>query len=113
MRGESTDVLDVLFSSRTRLKILKLLARLQEVNITRLTSMLGLNHKVVREHIEELKRWNIVEERAFGRIKIVRLNERNPYVVKLLKFMSEMSVEQSFEKFSHPPSSPQPQRPQA
>ncbi len=80
MSESKIDILDALLTSKTRLRILKILFEVREINITRLTKMTELNHKVVRHHIDVLKELGIVEEKQIGRIRLVRLNEANPKV---------------------------------
>ncbi len=72
-----------LLSSKTRLKILKVLFELKEVNITKLTRLTELNHKVVQYHLNILKQYGLVEEKQIGRIRIVRLRDKDPRVEKL------------------------------
>jgi len=84
------NVLTTLFSSKTRIKIIEALLKLHEVNITKLTKLLGLNHRVVKYHIEVLRDLGLIEERRFGRIRIIKLNDRNPIVQVLQNFVKEI-----------------------
>ncbi len=87
-----TTLLETLLSSKTRIKILRVLIRLREVNITKLTRITELNHKVVRYHINILKEYGIVEEKHIGRICIIRLNESNPKVKILQELFRELDI---------------------
>ncbi len=90
-KGRST-LLEALLSSKTRIKILRALIKLKEVNITKLTRITELNHKVVRYHINILKEYGIVEEKHIGRICIIRLNENNPKVKVLKELFKELDT---------------------
>ena len=76
--------------SKTKMRILLTLADVREINITRLTSMLGLNHKVVKESVEELERMGIVRVLRVGRAKIVMLNTRDPRVRRIIELVGEL-----------------------
>lgn len=61
-----------ILSSRGRIKILKELADSTELNISELCRRVGLNHSSTKLHLEVLMNSGLVEEKAFGRIKIYR-----------------------------------------
>lgn len=61
-----------LFSSRGRIKVLKELALSTELNISELCRRIGLNHTTTKSHLIVLIESGLVEEKAFGRIKIYR-----------------------------------------
>ena len=61
-----------ILSSRGRIKILKELADSSELNISELCRRVGLNHSSTKLHLETLMASGLVEEKAFGRIKIYR-----------------------------------------
>ncbi len=82
--------IEELLSSKTRLKILKVLLELKEVNITKLTRLTELNHKVVQYHLEILKRYGLIEEKQIGRIRIVKLREKDPKVEKICMLFREL-----------------------
>jgi len=90
MSETKMNILDVLLTSKTRLRILKILFEVKEINITRLTKMTELNHKVVRHHIDILKELGIIEEKQIGRIRLVRLNESNPKVQVLKEVFEKL-----------------------
>ncbi|AFH43354.1 winged helix-turn-helix transcriptional regulator [Fervidicoccus fontis] len=75
-----------------KVKILKVIYKLGEVNITRISRETGLNHKSVSIHLEELKKMGIVYERRFGRVRMLSLNYLNPKVLvlsDLLNFLND------------------------
>lgn len=69
--------LENVFGSRGRLKILINLAKNVELSISELVKRTGLNHSAVLKHIELLKKIKFVQEKNFGRIKILRFNIEN------------------------------------
>ncbi|MHA1748592.1 MAG: hypothetical protein ACTSYF_08140 [Promethearchaeota archaeon] len=62
-----------LFATKLRVKIIDLLAKHREINITYLVKESRSNHGEVAKHIFFLKKINLVEEKYFGRIRIIRL----------------------------------------
>ncbi|MEE9409766.1 MAG: winged helix-turn-helix domain-containing protein [Candidatus Heimdallarchaeota archaeon] len=67
---------DVL-SSRGRVKILKLLAELGELNISAISRTISLNHSAVKEHLRFLTEVGFIKEKRFGRILIYQFEENN------------------------------------
>ena len=67
---------DVL-SSRGRVRILKLLAELDELNISAISRNINLNHSAVKEHLKFLCRAGLVREKKFGRILIYQYDNEN------------------------------------
>ncbi len=76
-----------LLGSRARIKILKLLARYNELNISSIIKRTRLNHKIVLKHLNYLKLVNLVQEKIFGRIKIYRYKSENIKARYLKKFI--------------------------
>ena len=66
------------FSSKGRVKILKLLAKKSELNISEITRRASLNHATTLSHLEWLKNAGLIEEKRFGRIRIYRFRLENP-----------------------------------
>lgn len=67
-----------MFSSRGRVKVLKLLVERSELNISEITRNAALNHSTTLSHLEWLRRAGLVEEKRFGRIRIYRFRLENP-----------------------------------
>ncbi|MEM0341039.1 MAG: ArsR family transcriptional regulator [Acidilobaceae archaeon] len=72
--------LEDVISSKGKLKILKLLIKKGQANITKIVRETGLRYELVIRHIEELKNVGLIEERRYGRLRIYELNFRNPKV---------------------------------
>ena len=71
------DVEDV-FSSRLRIKILKILAQMGELNVSEIARRLGVNYNTTSKHLKVLEDEDILQHKAFGRIRLYRLNEHSP-----------------------------------
>ncbi len=63
------------FSSKPRMKILKLLSRLGTLNVSDIAKRIGLNYSATNEHLRLLEAEGIVVERTYGRIRMYRFNE--------------------------------------
>lgn len=66
------------FSSKVRMKILKILSEVSELNISRIARRLGVNYGTTNKHLKVLENERIVQHKRFGRIRIYRLNEYSP-----------------------------------
>jgi DNA-binding transcriptional ArsR family regulator len=64
-----------IFGGLGKVRILALLAQMQELNITAISRQTGLNHSRVRLHLNDLCELNIVKEKRFGRISIFMIND--------------------------------------
>jgi len=66
------------FSSKVRMKILKILSEVGELNISGIARRLGVNYGTTNKHLKVLENEGIVQHKRFGRIRIYRLNEHSP-----------------------------------
>ncbi len=80
--------IEEVFSSKPRLKILKLLVRLGTLNVSDIARRIGLNYTATNKHIEILEAEGILFERTYGRIRMVRFNEM-PAKAKAVKVLIE------------------------
>jgi DNA-binding transcriptional ArsR family regulator len=69
--------LELVFSSRGRAKILDLLAKQNEMNISEIIRRTALNHNSVTQHLQSLEALDLIQEKKFGRIKIYRFKSEN------------------------------------
>ena len=76
-----------LLGSRARVKILNILAKSSELNISRIIKKTRLNHSNVLKHLKILIDIDIIQEKRFGRIKIYRYKEENIKANCLKKFI--------------------------
>ncbi|MGC8542501.1 MAG: ArsR family transcriptional regulator [Vulcanisaeta sp.] len=86
----STSFIENVFSSRIRIRIIRALIKYREINITKLSRELNVNHKVIEYHIEALKRLGVAEEKRFGRIRIIKLSENDPRVLAIERLFLEL-----------------------
>ena len=63
------------FSSKPRMKILKLLARLGTLNVSEIAKRIGLNYSATNEHLRLLEEEGVLVHRVYGRIRMFRFNE--------------------------------------
>nr|MDO8119226.1 ArsR family transcriptional regulator [Candidatus Sigynarchaeota archaeon] len=64
--------LEELFSSKLRVKIIRLLAKFKELNISSIVKETNSNHSDIVKNLNYLKNIGLIEERFFGRIHIIR-----------------------------------------
>ena len=69
--GEKPKLIEIL-QSRGRLKILLILMRTGQLNITKIAQQAHLSHKTTEAYLEILKKGGIVEEKRYGRIRLYR-----------------------------------------
>ncbi|MFX0071852.1 MAG: winged helix-turn-helix domain-containing protein [Candidatus Hermodarchaeota archaeon] len=89
MLKENTNefLIENLLGSRARIKILKILAYNNELNISLIISKTRLNHSTVLRHLNFLKSLNLIQEKRFGRIKIYRYKIENLRAKSLKNFI--------------------------
>jgi DNA-binding transcriptional ArsR family regulator len=66
------------FSSKGRMKILRILVEIRELNISEIARRAGLNYATTNQHLQVLESHRLVRHKKFGRIRIFRYNEENP-----------------------------------
>jgi len=66
------------FSSRGRVKILRILVEIGELNISEIARRAQLNYATTNQHLRVLEDSGIVRHKNFGRIRIFRFNEESP-----------------------------------
>jgi len=71
------NVEDVL-SSKLRMKILKVLHNVGELNVSEIARRLNINYMSASKHMKILEDENILQHKRFGRIHLYRLNEQSP-----------------------------------
>ncbi|MFW9984983.1 MAG: ArsR/SmtB family transcription factor [Candidatus Odinarchaeota archaeon] len=78
---------ELLFSSRGRIKIIRLLAECGELNISEIARRTQLNHSTTRRHLRFLEQAKLVQEKKFGRIRIYRYKIENLRALALRRFI--------------------------
>ena len=79
---------DVL-SSKGRVRILRILADIGELNISEIARRAGLNYATTNQHLKVLEDHRLVKHKKFGRIRIFRYNEENPRA-RMIKQLMEL-----------------------
>lgn len=80
------------FSSKGRVKILKILTEIGELNISEIARRAGLNYTTTNQHLQALEDHKLVYHKSFGRIRIFRFDEKNPQarmIKKLIEFWEQ------------------------
>ncbi len=67
--------LEEVFSSKPRMKILKLIDRLGELNVSDVARRIGVNFSSTSKHLKILQDEGILQERTYGRIRMYRFNQ--------------------------------------
>ncbi|MBX5329085.1 MAG: winged helix-turn-helix domain-containing protein [Candidatus Bathyarchaeota archaeon] len=69
---------DEVFSSKLRMKILKILTQVGELNVSEIARRLGVNYNTTSKHLKVLEDEGILQHKVFGRIRLYRFNEHSP-----------------------------------
>ena len=60
------------------MKILKLVARLGELNVSDVARRIGVNFTTTSKHLRVLEEEGILQQRTYGRIRMYRFNQGSP-----------------------------------
>ncbi len=71
------DSLEKIFSSKGRIKIVKVLVEEGELNISEIAKRANLNYSTTNQHLNFLEKVGLVQEKIFGRIRIYRFRTEN------------------------------------
>ncbi len=77
------------FSSKGRVRILRILAEIGELNISEIARRAGLNYTTTNQHLLLLESNKLVRHKTFGRIRIFRYNDENPKA-RMIKQLVEL-----------------------
>jgi DNA-binding transcriptional ArsR family regulator len=66
------------FSSKPRMKILKLIARLGSLNVSDIARRIGLNYSTTNQHLKLLEGEGILRQTVYGRIRMFKFNDASP-----------------------------------
>ena len=70
-------MIEDVFSSKGRVRILRILSEIGELNISEITRRARLNYTTTNEHLQILEKAGLIKHKSFGRIRIYRFNEEN------------------------------------
>jgi DNA-binding transcriptional ArsR family regulator len=73
--------IEEVFSSKGRVKILRILSEIGELNISEIARRAGLNYATTNQHLILLEKHKLIRHKTFGRIRIFRYNEENPRAI--------------------------------
>ena len=62
------------FSSRGRVRILRILSQIGELNISEIARRAGLNYTTTNAHLQVLEDAGLITHKSFGRIRIYRFD---------------------------------------
>ena len=69
------------------MKILAILAKIGELNISEIARRAGLNYSTTNQHLQTLENHKLVRHKTFGRIRIFRYNEENPRAIMIRRLI--------------------------
>ena len=88
MKAHSMSI-ETVFSSKGRVKILKILVEIGELNISEIARRAKLNYTTTNQHLQILETSGIVRHKNFGRIRIFRFNNDNPRAKSIKELIEE------------------------
>jgi len=77
-----------ILSSKGRIRIINMLLKNEELNVSEIVRLTRLNHNSVVQHLDLLKRAGLVHEKDFGRIRIYSIRNENLIVKAIKSFIS-------------------------
>jgi len=83
------------FSSKLRMKILRILTRVGELNVSEIARRLGANYETTNGHLKVLENEGLLQHKTFGRIHLYRLNEHSPKTKALQNLIDVWEREKS------------------
>ena len=70
--------IEEVFCSKLRMKILKMLEQVGELNVSDIVRRLGVNYETTYRHLKLLESEGLLLHKTFGRIHLYRINQRSP-----------------------------------
>ncbi len=87
-------MVEEVFSSRGRVRILRILSEIGELNISDIARRAGLNYTTTNQHLQLLEEAGLIKHKSFGRIRIFRYNEEDPKA-RAIKDLMELWQEEN------------------
>lgn len=81
--------MEEVLGSKLRLKILKILFQVGELNVSEIARRIGANHKTTLEHLKILENEGVLQHKTFGRIRLYRFNEGSRKARAFKNFIEE------------------------
>jgi len=92
--------IEEVLSSKGRVKILRILAEIGELNISEIARRARLNYATTNKHLLALENQGIIKHKKFGRIRIFRFDEDKPKAMILRQMIDQW--EQTEEAAENP-----------
>ena len=89
--------IEEVFSSKPRMKILRLVAQIGALNISDIARRINLNYSTTNQHLKLLESEGILQQRIYGRIRMYRFNGCSPKAIAVQNLI-EVWEEQKNEK---------------
>jgi DNA-binding transcriptional ArsR family regulator len=70
--------IEEVFSSKPRMKILRLVARLGALNVSDIARRINLNYSTTNQHLKLLETEGIIQQRVYGRIRMYKFKDGSP-----------------------------------
>jgi DNA-binding transcriptional ArsR family regulator len=70
--------IEEVFSSKPRMKILKLVSRLGALNVSDIARRINLNYSTTNQHLKLLESEGVLQQRVYGRIRMYKFNNGSP-----------------------------------
>ena len=67
--------IEEVFSSKPRMKILKLIAQLGSLNVSNIARRINLNYSTTKQHLKLLEAEGILQQRVYGRIHMYKFSD--------------------------------------
>jgi DNA-binding transcriptional ArsR family regulator len=67
--------IEEVFSSKPRMKILKLVERLGALNISDIARRINLNYSTTKQHLKLLESEGVLQQRVYGRIRMYKFSD--------------------------------------
>lgn len=83
------------FSSKGRVRILRILSEIGELNISDIARRAGLNYTTTNEHLKALEAAELIRHKSFGRIRIYRFNDESARAKAIKDLMETWEKEKS------------------
>ncbi|MDK2464817.1 MAG: MarR family transcriptional regulator [Candidatus Korarchaeota archaeon] len=69
------ELIEETLGSRGRIRILRVLARRGQVNMSRLARECGLSYESTKSHVDRLRELGLVDVRRVGRVVLIRISD--------------------------------------
>ncbi len=87
--------IEEVFSSKGRVRILRILTEIGELNISEIARRAGLNYATTNQHLQLLENFELIKHKKFGRIRIFRFNEASPRATMIKHLINSWTANKS------------------